>query len=76
MNAYEAIEQFDTSVLESEHNPLFGEDNEVIGCEAGCEDCFEDGYEDPYEDPYERDESWFDEDALNSIGWGVDEAYF
>ena len=72
MNEYEAIESFDTSVLVADHSPILGEDNEIVGCEAGCEDCFEDGYE----DPYERDESWFDEDALNSIGWGDDEAYF
>jgi hypothetical protein len=43
-------------------NPIFGEDNELIGFEPSMAD-------------YEPDESWFDEDALNSIGWGVDEAY-
>lgn len=77
MNEYTEIENFDTSVLlEDEGNPIFGEDNEIIGWEPVMDyDAFEDDYQDPAEDDWEPDESWFDEDALNSIGWGVDEAY-
>jgi hypothetical protein len=45
MNEFTEIEQFDTSVLEEE--PIFGEDNEIIGY-FGEEDyyAFEDGWVD------------------------------
>ena len=68
MNEYTEIEQFDTSVLDAE--PMLGEDNEVIGYFTS-EDADE-YFSDPSNEP---DESWWDEDALNSIGWGDDEAY-
>lgn len=47
MNEYTAIEQFDTSVLEG--NPIFGEDNEIIGWEEDL----------PYNDPAEVADEYF-----------------
>lgn len=65
-------------------DPIFGEDNEVIGYldDMGntwtveeAADYFDMSGNYPYSPYGEQDESWFDSDALASIGWGTDEDY-
>jgi hypothetical protein len=61
------IESFDTSLLAE---PMLGEDNEVIGyfTSEDADEYFSDSDNEP-------DDSWFDNDTLESVGWGDDEAY-
>lgn len=63
-------------------DPIFGEDNEIIGWtdDLGNDWSVEEAetYWDitgDYPESYEPDDVWADADALASIGWGTDEDY-
>lgn len=57
--------------------PIFGEDNEIAGYidDMGVEWTVEDVQDYWDVSGNEPDESWFDADALASVGWGTDEDY-
>lgn len=75
----------DDSVSVDSYNGYSPDDYEIGTCsECGEEDaeiydpenitCL-DCYDAKHGEDNEPDDSWYDEDALNSVGWGNDEAY-